>query len=400
MIQRLFYFMKGYLLVTLKSYSPERFINLCLNKGLLLWDIKKSEKEYSFYISIKSFKQLKPIVRKSHSKVSIKERHGFPFFLYRNRHRKMYFIGIFIFGILLYVLSLFVWDISLEGNYSYTEDEIVEFLETSGVEHGLLKSNLDCNEIEKLIRNQYFDITWVSAEISGTRLIIHIKENFDHHIVEEEQQPYNLISSKDAAIVSIITRAGTPVVSVGSVVKKDDLLVSGAVDILNDAKEVQRTEYVNADADIYGQTVYNYSDEFSLKYMEKQYTGRKKKSVYFYIYDKMISLKIGKVKYAKFDTLSNETQARLARNFYLPIFYGTTSYDEYIEVEKEYSKEEAESLANKHYQLYLKKLSEKGIQILEKDVKIEFSDGYCRAGGPITVIEKLGTIQPIEQISE
>lgn len=396
MVRRLLRFLQGYLLVNLQGYSPERFINLCINKGLILWDIKKADKEYRFYISVKSFKQIKPIVRKSHSKISIIERHGFPFFLHRNRHRKMYFIGILFFACVLYVLSLFIWEISLEGNYSYTENEIVKYLEECGIKHGALSNKIDCEEIEKKIRNTYFDITWVSAEISGTRLIIHIKENFDNYIVEEEKEPYDLISSKDGEVVSIITRAGTPLITVGSMIKKDDVLVTGSVDILNDSKEVIRTEYVNADADIYAKTVYQYNDEFSLIYKEKQYTEREKHSYYFYLSDKILCFKFGKVKYDNYDTITNDIQIRITKNFYLPIYYGKSKYKEYIEIDKEYTKEEAIALANKNYQLYLEKLVEKGIQILEKDVKIEFNGGNCIATGPITVIEKMGTIKPID----
>ena len=197
----------------------------------------------------------------------------------------MYFIGIAVFGMILYFLSLFIWDISLVGNYSHTQEEVVEFLANENIKHGLLKSKIDGEEIEKTIRNNYFDITWVSVEVSGTRLIIHIKENFNDFIVEDEKDPYNIISSKEGEIVSIITRTGTPLVSAGSMVVKDDLLVSGSVHIYNDSKEVIRTEYVNADADIYAKTVYNYEEKINFKYKEKQYTGKSKRAYYSYFYN-------------------------------------------------------------------------------------------------------------------
>lgn len=369
---------------------------MCVNKGLSIWDIKRTNKEYLFNINLKSFRQIRPIVKKTHSEIRILERHGFPFFLYRNRYRKMYFIGIIIFAIILYTLSLFIWDISLDGNYSHTESEIVKYLEDNNVRHGLLKKDIDCEEIEKMIRNKYFDITWVSAEISGTRLIIHVRENFNDFVAEEEKAPYNLISSKDAEIVSIITRSGTPMVSVGNVVKAGDMLVSGTVNTTNEYDEILSTKYVNADADIYGRTVYQYEDKIDFKYIDKQYTGKEKSSYYCYFFNEMLRFKFGKVKFDKYDTIVNDTQVRLARNFYIPIYYGKSTYKEYTEAEKIYTKDEIKKIANEHYKRYLDNLVKNGIQIIKKNVKIEFNNESCIVSGPITVIEKLGTIQPID----
>ena len=72
--------------------------------------------------------------------MEILERHGLPFFLYRNRSRKMFPAGILLCAVFLYVMSLFIWNIHIEGNYSRTTDVILDYLETEQVVHGMRKS--------------------------------------------------------------------------------------------------------------------------------------------------------------------------------------------------------------------------------------------------------------------
>ena len=41
--------------------------------------------------------------------------------------------------IFIYVMSLFVWNIHIEGNFTRTDEVILEFLESKHIEHGMLK---------------------------------------------------------------------------------------------------------------------------------------------------------------------------------------------------------------------------------------------------------------------
>ena len=52
-----------------------------------------------------------------------------------------------------------------------------DFLSESGIEPGMKKNKVDIEALEKAIRNEYNIITWTSARIEGTRLIIQVREN-------------------------------------------------------------------------------------------------------------------------------------------------------------------------------------------------------------------------------
>ena len=62
---------------------------------------------------------------------------------------------------------------------------ILDYLESEQVVHGMRKSQVDCKEIQSMIRIEFPDIIWVSAEVKGTRLIIRVRENMETEVQED-----------------------------------------------------------------------------------------------------------------------------------------------------------------------------------------------------------------------
>jgi similar to stage IV sporulation protein len=108
MLVKLFRWIRGYLLIRLKGQSPERFINLCSNRGIFLWNLQNVDGDYECYIMIKDYKKLKPVARKTGTIPLIKRRQGLPFLVQQYKSRKGFLLGILLFCFILYVLSLFI----------------------------------------------------------------------------------------------------------------------------------------------------------------------------------------------------------------------------------------------------------------------------------------------------
>ena len=62
----------GYVRIEVEGYYVERFINICTNRKILIWNLKR-EKGVKLYlnIGIKDFKKLGEIVKKSNCKIKI-----------------------------------------------------------------------------------------------------------------------------------------------------------------------------------------------------------------------------------------------------------------------------------------------------------------------------------------
>lgn len=396
MLVKLFRWIRGYLLIRLKGQSPERFINLCSNRGIFLWNLQNVDGDYECYIMIKDYKKLKPVARKTGTIPLIKRRQGLPFLVQQYKSRKGFLLGILLFCFILYVLSLFIWDISILGGHSYTEEAMIKFLKKNEVYMGIQKKNVDCQEIEELIRGTYRDIGWVSAEIKGTRLIIKITETNMPAPAVTATEPCHIVASKDAIITKIVTRTGTPMVEVGSVVKKGDILVSGVVNIIGDNDILLTKRAVIADADMEGKSYYDYEDTFSLKYTQKQYTGKIKSGYGLSFFLKKFNLYNPRIMYGKYDIIVNESTLHLSDNFYLPLSYLKMNYREYVEVSKIYTKEEALELGKNRLERYLGDLMKQGVVILENKVELSVKNNYCTAKGKIIVEESIKDYKTID----
>ena len=397
MIRSFVRWLRGYVRLCVAGYSPERFLNMCCFHQLFIWGLEPTEKGYGMYMSISDFRKLKPLVRKTHTKVTLEGRYGFPFFLARYRKRKLFFAGLFLCAVLLRGYSLFIWDIHFEGNERYPDTTLAEFLESEGVAPAMLRSRVDCPGIVKAIRKEYNDIVWVSASIDGSRLKIQVKENEDTFPEKDasvvpdggEEKPVDLIASADGVVTKIVTRSGVPQVHVGDTVKKGDILVLGRVEVVNDSQEVVSYQYHRSDADVFADTQMEYTDTLPLTYQEKVYDGKKKYQPFIRLADWTVSVGSIKNKYEHSERVTEETQIRLGENFYLPLFYGMKSVKSYSLVERTYSEEEARRLLSLDFKRFCEDLEEKGVQIRGNDVKIHLYENSAAASGTLFLNERI-----------
>jgi len=387
-------YLGGYLTCELRGVSSERFMNLCRHRGIYLWDISPYEDMFVFKITVKDFKQLKQIVKKSKMKVSIKKRFGFPFLILKNRKHKMFFCGIILCIVILYILSLFVWDIEITGNSYYTDTTIVKFLEELNITIGTPKKSISPAELEEELRLKYNNISWVSAQVIGTKLFVNLEEISPGEAVTEEDEPayYDLIAANDGIVTSMITRTGTPIVNIGDTVAKGDVLVSGMVKIYNDDATERLTKLVKADADIFARTTYEYKEKYPLTYIKRNYTGNTVKSYSILLLSHRIELPFLKNSYDNYDTTSITNKYRLTTNFYLPFSSEVTISQEYMEEEYQYTKEEILKIANEALAQFISDLESSGATLIRNDVEIQVTDNTCTASGTLVFDESIGSI--------
>ena len=84
----------GYVRIEVEGYYIERFINICTNNKILIWNLKR-EKGVKLYlnIGINDFRKLSTIAMKTNCKIKILRKKGIPFLL--NRYKKKDFCNIF-----------------------------------------------------------------------------------------------------------------------------------------------------------------------------------------------------------------------------------------------------------------------------------------------------------------
>lgn len=389
-------FLKGYVRMKIWGVSPERFLNLCSNKNILLWDICKDGEAYTMCISLSAFLQLRPIARKTGVRVVVLRRVGLPFLLPSLLKRKIFIAGLFLCVAFWIVSYRFVWDISLVGNYQITQEVFSDFLASQQVHVGMQKTDLDISALEKEIRRAFPEITWTSARLSGTRLEISIKEN-DAPIIAETEVPegrQDLVSEYAGVITSMIVRSGVPMVKIGDIVEEGTLLVEGQVPIYNEDTTIREYLYITADADITVEHSITYQDTLPTTYIQKVYTGRRSSRPFVRLGSREIKLPQERP-YLVYDTVTQGHTPEVLENLSVPLSWGQYVYREYMNVEHEYTLKQAEALLMEKELQFLATLEEKGVHIIEKDVKIEEGSVCWTMEGWILVDQLTGRLVPI-----
>lgn len=399
-------YLKGYVCIRVWGYSPERFMNLCSNHDIFLWNIKNCGEYYTMCITVSGFRRLKGIVKKTGTKVAIQKRCGLPFFVPKVKRRKIFLFGLVGSLIFWIWMSTFIWAVEIEGNYSISEDIFMDFLKQYGVYVGMKREEVNIEELEKKIRQNFDIVTWTSAKIDGTRLEIQIKENEvdigentkgDRSEEEKRENEFgsNLIAEEDGQIVGMVTRKGVPQVAVGAEVKKGDVLVEGSVPVYNEDATVKKYQYYDADADIFISRNLHQIEELPLTYEKKEYTGEEKKEFLIAVMDKEIILRIGKVKYENYDKVTDKRQVKLLDNFYLPVYYGNSVNREYVLTDNIYTKEEIKNIFSEKLIKFIASLEEKGVQIMKKNVTISKKSKKWQMNMDLQIVEQTGKNVPI-----
>lgn len=394
-----FRYLKGYVRIRVEGFSPERFMNLCSNRNILLWDIEKRDDAYFMNLSIKDFFKLRPVVRKTRTRVAVLKRFGLPFFIPKILARKVFLMGLFAALAFWGASSLFVWEITLSGNFHLTEDKLKSFLAENDVYVGMLKKDLDIGVLEKEMRKNFDVITWTSAKLEGTKLKISIKENAllyaEKEDEEEDKVPCDIVAQVDGTVVSVIVRSGIPCVQAGQEIGKGDLLVSGSIPIYSEDGTIRKYQYTCSDADIVVEYELPVYDSIPFTYEKKEYTGREKKQYYLGWGEKIIPLGKGKISFLYYDTVTTQNRGKLLPDFFLPFLYGKRISREYQNVEHSYSLQEAEGVLADKYAKILCDLEEKGVQITEKNVRIDTESEKWILTGFLRVTDKIGTKVPL-----
>ena len=215
------YYLLGYATISVEGYFIERFINICISKNILLWNMKRKKSSFLFAnIAIKDFKKIKQIAKTTKCHVKIEKKKGIPFLLHRYKKRKI-FIGLLIaITLIIFGLSNFVWNIEITGENNISKEELLNELNQYGLKTGILKTKVNTKEIINNIRLNRDDIAWVGMKIKGTNIIVEVVEADKKPDIVNENEYCNIISDKEGVITKINVQNGTALIKVGDIVTK------------------------------------------------------------------------------------------------------------------------------------------------------------------------------------
>lgn len=387
--------MRATVRIDVKGNAKERYLNMCRARHFPVWDVT-SDKEndvITMCMNREDFLESKSAIRKTGVKVSVKEKSGLPFLLKKINKRRVFVAGALLGVLFLLMMMRSIWAFQFEGTKRITDEQIVDYLESSGVTIGTPIRELDYEELEQGLREQFPEITWASVSQRGTTLLIRIREREYTESLQRYDDRTDIVADVDGVIVSMIVKEGVPYVQKGDVISEGDILVGGAVPIYDENSEISGYHYYHAQADILVETSQRYTDTLSLSYEKKVYTGKEALIVSLGAFDARVVLGNG-LSSPSVESQSKSYQLRLFRYLQLPFFAQITRQNAYEWQLSYYTKEEAQELLLSGLEKYLRELSEKGVQIIAKDVKIIKNGMSMEITADITMRKLVGVSCP------
>lgn len=375
-------YIRGYYVISIEGINIEKFLNTLIRNRVNIYDVKRiNNTKMEFKVDRKDFKDLKNIYRSTKFEVKVKQKMGLPFLARRiYRYKGMWICAIISLAILMST-SLFVTDVYIQAPEGIDKALIRKELANAGVKPGVYKKSIDRKEVRDYVMSKFDDVAYVSINVKGTNIIVTVTKK-DESLEQKKETNYcNIIANKDAIIERVIPRSGKQVISPGDIVRKGDVLVSGANS--KSIPEVWATTY--------------YESKQSASYIEqiKERTGNKKKVYTFSFYDKKFTLR-RKIDYKNYEIENKDYKIKIG-DYTFPLNIKVSTF---YEVNVKEVKKDSEAVK--------KDLIDKAIKELEyimpvdarlKDTKHQYKTkkGKLECTVTVTMSENIAKVYPLSK---
>ncbi len=385
---RLWNFTRGYVIIFIETCYVEKFINICMRRQVFLWDLKKTRsKEAEVKLSIKGFKLLRPIAKKSHSKIRIQKKVGLPFFINKYKGRKAFIFGAFFFVFIIYFLMSFVWEIEVIGNRQVQTNYIHQQLAQIDVKPGILKYNIDIDKIANTLILNTKELSWVNVSLKGTKIKVSVAERKTEPNLVPKDIPCNIIAKRDGLIRSVTAKTGENKVVTGDTVIEGQLLISGNIENKDPSMP---PKLVHAIGNVIARTWYEGLSNVETSITYNRRTGRKQDLYSLKLMAKKTNVLHRKIKFEMYEKDEINKKFTILKDLVIPIE---------IDIDRLYEIEKQQKIMAFHEAVSLAKETayKKALDIIPKDAKIVKADVSINEENEKIVARAL--IECLEEIS-
>lgn len=230
LMKRLIRYCRGTVQFTVTGAYPERFLNLCAQGGVGLWETRRLEGGIAACCAQCHRSRLEYYAEKSGCTLTVRRCSGMRNTARRYRHRAGLWVGAGMLVLGLLVMSCFVWQVEVVGTERLSPEAVTAALAEYGVHSGVPARSIDARTVERQMQIRFEEIAWISVNVEGSRVTAVVEEAVPPPTVMEDGIPTNLVAAETGFITRIEVRNGNAVVKVGDSVRAGDLLVSGIMD--------------------------------------------------------------------------------------------------------------------------------------------------------------------------
>lgn len=213
------------------SGDTARFMNIAVKTGLRPIRLQKDGKDVLFTLYTKDYKKLHKIKQRTHARVKLAEKSGFPFRFRRMLRRPGLLLGTALGVALMLFLSGFYWEMTISGeDIPYAESEILAAAKRVGVYIGAPRST-DTALASVALLEELPELSWASFNTEGCTVQLELRTSVTKAEGAEHDGTGDIVASRAGLIHSITAQNGTVLVKVGSACAAGQVLVSGITQV-------------------------------------------------------------------------------------------------------------------------------------------------------------------------
>ncbi len=222
-------FIGGYVMIRVEGLSLERFLNIAAQSGIMVYNVQRvSYTVLRAVLSAHGYHKMCRVVPDKY-RITTEKKAGVPFGFKWLSGRKALLIGLACVSVMVFVVSLFVWDVRVTGIEKREAIALTREMQSLGVFVGAFKGGVDIKAIETRLMVEHDEFAWVNLRFKGVVAEIEVVPAEPAPEMVDETRPCNIVATKDALIESIVALKGRASVAKGQTVREGDVLISGFI---------------------------------------------------------------------------------------------------------------------------------------------------------------------------
>ncbi|MDD4110925.1 MAG: sporulation protein YqfD [Clostridia bacterium] len=321
------------------GYNLERCLNGLCNKKIKFMSIEKeNSKNAKIEISPIYENEVEVFLEGKNIKVIKKKYNGLLKVQKFLLSRFGILIGLFLVFCFYVISSNYVWNIEIFGNETHSTHEIIEILNQNGVNILDSLNEKTNDEIERIVFDNFDEVSMVSVIKKGITIIVNIKERLLND--ENQNEGFSaLVATSDGIITGIEHIQGTLLVKVGDIIRAGQELVAPyIIDSSGQQILIEPKSNIYADVWLSGESVH-----YDMRNIVKR-TGNKITERRIEFLEKEIFSNDFNIPYENYETKIVETYLT---ETLIPIKYQIVNYYEviYKTIEQNFSEVEATKIS-------------------------------------------------------
>ena len=242
---KIFYFLKGYVIIKLKKENVAEIVNKSVENNIKIISAN-SDSVTIFECDYKKFVRLCNVAVLQKQNIGIKQ------FLMKDRFG-VFAVCLVVYAVVFLLSTQYIWSIDLDGADGDKKAEVLEKLELEGLKIGARKSSIpNGNTLKDSIIYSVDGINWAWVYFEGTHAKVQVSKEIPPPKMNENNFPCNISANCDGVISYVNCERGRKLLPNGTTVSKGDVVISGVMP----PSENNPMRTVSASGDVYAKTVH------------------------------------------------------------------------------------------------------------------------------------------------